>query len=129
MDHCIKNNVLSNKQAAYLKGDSTINQLLYLVHEIRVAWGQKDIAQTAFLDISAAFDKVWHKGLLCKEPCRSFLGKTRFPLSPLLVIELPNLDLNPDLGSLQVELKVIFWGGLWKMTPSASKFGRKNSLL
>ena len=66
LNHCIENDILTNKQAAYLKGDSTVTQLLYLVHNIRLAWGQKNIAHTVFLDISAAFDKVWHKGLLAK---------------------------------------------------------------
>ena len=66
LNHCIDNDIISNKQAAYLKGDSTITQLLYLVHKIRLAWGEKSIAHTVFLDISAAFDKVWHNGLLAK---------------------------------------------------------------
>ena len=66
MDHCSSNNIISDRQAAYLKGDSTITQLIYLVHTIRNAWGQGDMAQGIFLDISSAFDKVWHKGLLAK---------------------------------------------------------------
>ena len=37
-----------------------------MFHIIKLAWGQKNIAHTVFLDISAAFDKVWHKGLLAK---------------------------------------------------------------
>ena len=66
LNHCISNDIITDKQAAYLKGDSTVTQLIYLVHSIRLAWGQKNIAHTVFLDISAAFDKVWHKGLLAK---------------------------------------------------------------
>ena len=66
LNHCIEHDLITHKQAAYLKGDSTVTQLLYLVHNIRMAWGQKNIAHTVFLDISAAFDKVWHKGLLAK---------------------------------------------------------------
>ena len=66
LSHCISNDLISSKQAAYLKGDSTLSQLIYLVHNIRLAWGQKNIANTVFLDISAAFDKVWHAGLLAK---------------------------------------------------------------
>ena len=66
LGHFIENNIITDKQAAYLKGDSTMSQLLYLTHNIRKAWGAKNIAQTVFLDISAAFDKVWHKGLLAK---------------------------------------------------------------
>ena len=66
LSHCIDNNIISDRQAAYLKGDSTISQLLYIVHYIRSCWGKSKIVQGAFLDISAAFDKVWHKGLIAK---------------------------------------------------------------
>ena len=61
--HCISNNVITDRQAAYLRGDSTISQLLYLVHQIITSWGKANVAHGLFLDISAAFDKVWHKGL------------------------------------------------------------------
>ena len=64
--HCIEHNIISERQAAYLKGDSTISQLVYIVHYIRSCWGESKIVQGAFLDISAAFDKVWHKGLIAK---------------------------------------------------------------
>ena len=43
-----------------------MSQLLYIVHYIRSNWVKKNTVQGAFLDISAAFDKVWHKGLLSK---------------------------------------------------------------
>ena len=66
LSHCIDNNLISERQAAYLKGESTISQLLYITHYIRSNWGKSKIIQGAFLDISAAFDKVWHKGLLAK---------------------------------------------------------------
>ena len=49
-----------------MKGDSTISQLLYLIHQIITTWGNSHIAHGIFLDISAAFDKVWHNGLLAK---------------------------------------------------------------
>ena len=66
LSHCIDNDIITERQAAYLKGDSTISQLLYLVHQIRTSWDKSKIAHGLFLDISAAFDKVWHKGLLAK---------------------------------------------------------------
>ena len=66
LTHCIENDVISHRQAAYLKGDSTMSQLLYIQHQIRLSWGKSHITQAAFLDISAAFDKVWHNGLLAK---------------------------------------------------------------
>ena len=40
--------------------------MLYIEHQIRLSWGNSKIMQAAFLDISAAFDKVWHNGLLAK---------------------------------------------------------------
>ena len=64
--HCIENDIITEKQAAYLKGDSTVSQLLYIVHNIRNSWGNKNITQGLFLDVSSAFDKVWHNGLLEK---------------------------------------------------------------
>ena len=66
LKHCLENNIISEKQAAYLKGDSTVSQLLYIVHNIRKNWGQNKVTQGLFLDVSAAFDKVWHNGLLAK---------------------------------------------------------------
>ena len=64
--HCIENKVITDKQAAYLRGDSTVHQLLYMVHNIKQNWTNKKITQGLFLDVSAAFDKVWHNGLLAK---------------------------------------------------------------
>ena len=66
LKHCLENNIITEKQAAYLQGDSTVSQLLYIVHKIRQNWCDKKIAHGLFLDVSAAFDKVWHNGLLAK---------------------------------------------------------------
>ena len=62
--HCIENEIITEKQAAYLKGDSTVSQLLYIVHNIKHNWTNKKVTQGLFLDVSAAFHKVWHNGLL-----------------------------------------------------------------
>ena len=53
---------------SFRPGDSTTNQLLYLVNEIHMAFdGPKSLeVRAVFLDISKAFDKVWHDGLLFK---------------------------------------------------------------
>ena len=66
LDHFLDNNVISQRQAAYLKGDSTIQQVLYIVHLIRTTWSKKAILQGVFLDVSAAFDKAWHSGIIAK---------------------------------------------------------------
>ena len=64
--HCLENDIITEKQAAYIKGDSTVSQLLYIVHNIRKNWCDKNITHGLFLDVSSAFDKVWHQGLLAK---------------------------------------------------------------
>ena len=66
LKHCIENEIITEKQAAYLKGDSTVSQLLYIVHNIKQNWTNKKITQGVFLDVSSAFDKVWHNGLIAK---------------------------------------------------------------
>ena len=62
----MENNIISELQAAYLKGDSTTQQLLYIVHQIRKSWQSGKVMQGIFLDIDGAFEKVWHLGLLAK---------------------------------------------------------------
>ena len=74
--HLVKNNLITDHQAAYLKGDSTTLQLLHLTHRIREAWANGKIAHAAFLDVSAAFDAVWHKGLLAKLSQAGIAGTT-----------------------------------------------------
>jgi hypothetical protein len=64
--HFLENNIITSRQAAYVKGDSTTHQLLYIVNLIRKSWTKGCITQGIFLDVSAAFDKCWHKGLLAK---------------------------------------------------------------
>ena len=57
---------LNPLQSGFRPGDSTINQLTYMVHKIYDALERGKEVRMVFLDISKAFDKVWHKGLLCK---------------------------------------------------------------
>ncbi len=66
LDHFIDNKIISERQSAYLKGESTIQQLLYIIHFIRNSWTKGNITQGVFLDVSAAFDKCWHSGILSK---------------------------------------------------------------
>ena len=62
----MENNVISSKLAAYIKGDYTVNQLLYIVNNIRQSWANKKCKQGVFLDVSSAFEKVWRSDLLSK---------------------------------------------------------------
>ena len=62
------NNLITKNQSGFRPGDSTTNQLLYLVNEIHEAFEdpQSLEVRAVFLDISKAFDKVWHEGLIFK---------------------------------------------------------------
>ena len=46
--------------------DSCINQLLLTAHDIYKSLDDGLKVKGVFIDISKAFDKVWHKGLICK---------------------------------------------------------------
>ena len=62
------NNLITKNQSDFRPGDSTTNQLLFLVDEIHQAFEDRNSLEfrAVFLDISKAFDKVWHEGLLFK---------------------------------------------------------------
>ena len=63
----LQNNfILSVHQSGFLPGRSTITQLLEVYHKFCQALESHKEIRVVFLDISKAFDKVWHKGLLFK---------------------------------------------------------------
>ena len=60
--------LITKKQSGFRPGDSTTNQLIALVNEIHHAFDRTKLLEVRaiFLDISKAFDKVWHDGLFFK---------------------------------------------------------------
>lgn len=65
-NYCMENKLLTDKNSGFKRQDSTVNQLLHITNKISDAHDQKKDACLIFLDISKAFDRVWHKGLLFK---------------------------------------------------------------
>ena len=63
---CIENDLISQNQSGFKPGDSCINQLLSIMHEIYKSFNDGWEVRGVYLDISKAFDKVWHEGLLLK---------------------------------------------------------------
>ena len=61
-----ENQLLSRHQSGFRPGDSTINQLLSITNDIFESFEEDFETRTVFLDISKAFDKVWHDGLIFK---------------------------------------------------------------
>ena len=67
MFSCFSENDLSSaKQSGFRPGDSCTNQLLSIAHEVLSAFDDGREVRGVFLDISKAFDRVWHEGLLFK---------------------------------------------------------------
>ena len=64
----MEEDLLNPNQSGFRPSDSCINQLLAITHEIFEAFDCNPPLEvrSVFLDISKAFDKVWHKGLLYK---------------------------------------------------------------
>lgn len=62
------NNILTDKQSGFRPGDSCVNQLVAITHEIYKAFDGNTSLEIrgVFLDMSKAFNKVWHDGLLFK---------------------------------------------------------------
>ena len=65
-NHLQDNNMLSSLQSGFIQGDSTVNQLAYLYHMFTEALDAGKGVQIVFFDISKAFDRVWHEGLIYK---------------------------------------------------------------
>lgn len=53
-------------QSGFRPGDSTVMQLVYIVHKIYEVLEEGCEMRAVFLDISKAFDRVWHRGLIAK---------------------------------------------------------------
>ena len=64
----LEERLLNPNQSGFRQSDSCINQLLTITHEIFEAFDCNPTLEvrSVFLDISKAFDKVWHEGLLFK---------------------------------------------------------------
>ena len=60
------NNIIPNHQFGFREGHSTIEQVHRVYNTLRDALELKQYCSAAFLDVSQAFDKVWHLGLLYK---------------------------------------------------------------
>ena len=81
-------NIIPDHQFGFRRQHATIEQIHRVVHTILEAYEKGQYCTAAFLDISQAFDKVWHQGLLCKlhtifptniyDILRSYLHQRRF---------------------------------------------------
>ena len=67
-NHLVSNDLITKNQSGFRPGDSTVNQLIDLSNDIHKSFDDRNSLEVraVFLDISKAFDKVWHDGLIFK---------------------------------------------------------------
>ena len=100
-----ENDLLSSNQSAFRPCDSCINQLLYITHEIYQFFDNDLEVRGVFLDISSAFDKVWHEGLILELSRNGMSGN----LLNLFKKNLKYQKTKDAIKSLQVFRKDLFW--------------------
>ena len=71
-EHFYNHGFITPNQSGFRPNDSAINQLLSITHNIYRAFEEKTSKETraVFLDLSKAFDRVWHEGLIYKLECK-----------------------------------------------------------
>ena len=60
------NNLISLEQSGFAPGDSTVYLLAHLYHIFTETIDKEKDIRIVFSDVSKAFDRVWHTGLLAK---------------------------------------------------------------
>ena len=61
-----RRNIIPSHQFGFREAHATIEQVHRMVEKIHDAYEHRKYCSAAFLDISQAFDRVWHEGLLYK---------------------------------------------------------------
>ena len=97
----LKEELLNPSQSGFRPWDSCINQLLAITHEIFEAFDCNPTLEvrSVFLDISKAFDKVWHEGLLYKLRSMGISGDLYKLLENYLSGRLQRVVLNGQTSS------------------------------
>ena len=60
------NPLLPKKQAGFQRSKSTVDQVVQLTQNIKDSFKAKKKASAVFVDLTASYDTVWHRGLTCK---------------------------------------------------------------
>ena len=95
----IENDLISPNQSGFKPGDSCINQLLSIIHDIYKSFDCGYEVRGVFLDISKAFDKVWHDGIIFKLEQNGISGKLHKLLHDFLVNRKQRVVLNGQVSS------------------------------
>ena len=75
LTYLTQNELITPHQSGFIPGDSTVYHLLNLYHDLCSAMDNNNTAHAIFFDISKAFDRVWHRGLIHKLEAIGIRGK------------------------------------------------------
>ena len=64
--HLDSNKIIINSQSGFRKNRSTKDNIFHLTQKVLESFNRKKKVCAIFFDIAAAFDKVWHNGLIYK---------------------------------------------------------------
>ena len=73
-NYLVRNSLIYKDQPGFLPGHSTVFQLIDIYNQICIGFDDRKSTCIVFCDISKAFDRVWHKGLLFKLRQYGFYG-------------------------------------------------------
>ena len=83
-EYFIEIELITSSQSGFNPGDSCINQSLSMTHDIYQSFDNGFEVTGVFLDLSKAFDKVWHKVLTYKLKQNGVVGNLLNTLADFL---------------------------------------------
>ena len=95
----IQNNLITPNKSGFKTGDLCINQLISITHKIYKSFDDGYEVWGVFLDISKAFDKVWHQGLHYKLRQSSISDESLKILTDFLDNRMQRVILNGQYSS------------------------------
>ena len=95
----IQNNLITPNKSGFKTGDLCINQLISITHKIYKSFDDDYEVWGVFLDISKAFDKVWHQGLHYKLRQSSISDESLKILTDFLDNRMQRVILNGQYSS------------------------------
>ena len=97
-----ENDILYKYQSGFVPNHSTTFQLINIYHQICRTFDNHQYSCLVFFDISKAFDRVWHKGLLFKLKQNGINGKLLLWISNYLSNRKQKVIVKSSSSSLQV---------------------------
>ena len=106
--------LLNSSQSGFRPSDSCVNQLIAITHEIFETFDCNPSLEvrSVFLDISKAFDKVWHEGFLYKLKSMGVSGELYSLLENYLSDRFQRVLLNGQASSWRQDLAGVPQGSI-----------------